>query len=331
MPNRPKKVKKQKHVTKKQRHTRAAKVNIATPDTMAVVVDRLLEGAVRSSSRQTYKAALHTICSACKCTKAGVTGVTKEAFLRFIDQASQCGNVSAEGYRAALLHHQRRAGSECWAASKDVILACKGAKAIGNTKTTSLQKGCMTEPMLLDLCNLHCNQCPNLVICRTCKTWFSSREQLVEATKAWVKLQYFARLRPGELELLAKDALVITTEWLQDGTKLDVAQLVFVSAPKKNGSRGERFLIPASGESAFHDASRFSVNGYLAPRCADTHIGALIADAAKTMKWSTALAWTAHAVRHSAFTALTDKITDAVTQFTSGVVKSTFKTYTSSK
>ena len=70
---------------------------------------------------------------------------------------------------------------------------------------------------------------------------------------------------------------------------------------------------------------------FLTPVCADNHIGQLVQDAAVTFQWPTHVAWTAHAVKHTALTALKKGVQDAVVAFVSGVVASTFNGYTLSR
>jgi hypothetical protein len=250
--------------------------------------------------------------------------ITKDLFFRFIHSIAQKGNTSAQQYRSALLLYQRQNRLTTWAADKDVLVVCKGGVRIGEKVCPKIAKGCMSGGMLDALLVLRITAVPEVQLCKYCKVWFSSRDQLLAATKKWLRLQFFGKLRPGEVEMLLKTSLITTTEWL-GSTRVELSSFVFETG-KKNGEAGEKFPQDSQILSVFADACGISpvTQKYVAPRCCDVHIGHLVGAAARELNWSTSVVWTAHAVKHSALTALNAGILSACTEFTAGVTRGTF-------
>ena len=327
-----------------QRHTRVNRISIDLQTPIGPIVSKLMGKSVRDSSNKTYSAAVNSICAALNVTDP--KEITKDTFLRFLDATSNEGNVSAQGYRSALLLHQRRHRCDPWAGGKDVILAAKGAVRLGNEQKMSVPKGCMTESMLATLVSTNPEKICSVKICKHCTSWFTgakANQSLVKATQRWTELQFTGRLRPGEIECLCTTSLVHTSELVgarHNQVRVELAQFVFKPDTKKNQQGKETFPVPKESVIPFQacvaiaqsaNNRQKNVKTFLAPRCCDTHIGQLVSEAAQLLSWSDEVCWVAHAVKTSALTALTSRIDEAVTQFASGVVLSTFNGYTSRK
>jgi hypothetical protein len=247
--------------------------------------------------------------------------MTEAEFEAFLVDTSKSGSTSGTSYRSALLWAQRVANVPTFASLKKFQLACRSIKS----KRPVSEKGTITLAQLEELCRMMDSWKETSEIkCKTCKC-------NSQTLRLWIRFQFHATLRPGELELLQRDSLISTTEVAENDDQREAHYLLF-GVPRKNARQGGKYRIDAHARALFVELRDTSDYGkYLVPKCADRHIGQLMQVASVRLQWNPQLVWVAHSIRHSAFTELKSKVQVAVNEFVAQVTNSTFQVYTNHK
>lgn len=290
----------------------------------------LIKQSVKASSQATYTAAANTICtSLAKQRKVSTDQVhlhtiTPDEYTLFMEECQNRKLSSTGTYRSAILKAQLAHNQSPWASSKQAIEEAKGAASMHQ----SLQRGVITPAQCNQLCTLIINSRKHFVPpCNLC--WEQHRKhpaRFNEKLVSNIKLQWLAKLRPGELEKIKKHSLVTTFEALRSADRnalhqsIEVHQLIF---SRKNG---EQLIISTDAAEHFHSLSaHLKSDDFVTARCADKHIGAALAAGATALGWSQSVTWVAHCLRHSVFTNLEAGVTKAVDNFVATVVSDTLR------
>ena len=324
---------------KKQPHTRASfeqgKLNKDTPS-----MAQLIGASITASSRSTYTAALNTLARFLQATRAlqkipNPITCKEQEFEAFLGEIAKQGLSTGDTFRCALLHEQRRMGVPCFAGQKCFVLACKGIKR----QHQPAVKGIITIQQLSDLIariETQNESTRNMTVktfvpqCKTC-TAVGNTKRAVAAFNTQlaraIELQFFAQLRPGELEKLKARDLILTTE----GTGKERQEVFFLYfASRKNAQDPGKLVIPNPGVQVFKRLAQSKApDDFILPRCIDRHIGEAMRQGQADLGWHPDMVWVAHCLRHSVFSTLATTVQAAVDSFVAGVSADTFRgTYT---
>lgn len=298
--------------------------NLPVPVTADEALNILVTDSVKNSSQKTYASALNTISKFLKVQRScdddqEPATTTREEFSLFLCSLKEQNVASANTFRSALVWEQRRCKREIFAIEKTFVKAATGA----SSGVVSSCKGVITPAMLEDLGGKTLEAVSHFVpTCNLClmfdprlsQPWFFNMILL-----KWISFQYWGRLRPGEIELLHINDLFASMHENTQGEMVEVNFLNF-RVPRKNDDKPFRLDVLALNLFRSLAGPRSGEEGYLAPRCADKHIGA---HGSELLHWHTGLVWVAHSLRHGVFTTLTNAVQAAVNEFVTGVTNST--------
>jgi len=312
---------------KTQPHTRFNAKRITPLVSVSDQAQTLIDNSVAKSTLSTYKSAQRTILKFLAATRnlpledLDLISITPDEFMHFLASLKDQGISSTHTYRAALAHAQKSAQIPTWAKDQQTVALATGARG----HHTAADKGVLTPDQVCELLHLVLNSPhPFTAPCKNCWPALHQNPALFNVVLAdAIKLQWLARLRPGELSLLRRTDLVATLETINARSTLEppisvvVNQLNF-TARRKNGVG--RYVISDDAALQFRKLAFYlPEQEFLLPPCTPTHIGQALRLAAEQLKWNPDLVWVAHGLRHSVFTSLEDNLKKVVDQWIAGV------------
>ena len=94
----------------------------------------LIEASTASTTARQYVSRMEVLDRWCGARGLPMERLEKHEFFLFLADLRDQRMASAEGYRSALLQHQRKRGALTWAGDKDVILATKAVARNARTR-----------------------------------------------------------------------------------------------------------------------------------------------------------------------------------------------------
>lgn len=298
------------------------------------LMKRLLHFSIKQSSHKTYGSAVSTMRKFLQKIRDDerlpeVATMTEEEFVRFLHHLLEAGSASANVYRSALVFEQRKAGKATFAADAKFLKATKGAA----TNAKKVHKAVLSLAQLAELQELLEHAVSFFVPpCKHCEPL--TPEEFNKKLYFWALLQFSGNMRIGELEKLRIKHKVTTTEYLEgtadhEPIAFQVNKLVFDS--RKNEAEGGLFRINETASTIFDFLASMHTtaegNTFLVPRCAGTHIGRCLEEAALALQWPDDVVWCTHSLRHSAMTAFRQKIYDTTMEYVCQVTARTADIY----
>ena len=294
-------------------------------------VSILVRSAVTEGTNKTYKSAVNTMIKFLKKHRKiqsssdpiPISSMSEAEFIAFLSACKDRGITSTTTYRSALLQAQHADQVQPWAHDQRIITMTAGAR--GQHKP--VEKGAITPDQFEALISLiQSSKTFFTPVCRDCLSRYSTNhrthnQHLIDM----IKLQWLARLRPGELKQIRKRNLTSTFEPVTSFNPTSVQDQIVVpwivfENPRKNGYG--KFMINQPAADHFKAMTTdLQPHDFITSKCCDTHINQAIQEASAKLGWSSSLVWVAHGVRHGTLTHVHAALMRSTSTMITGITK----------